>query len=65
MKTKVAKPTRIRTENQASTCPAKYTPIKLKEKAHNKVIDKRYDITTQADNQKLECNVYRQEAKII
>jgi len=44
--TNIAKPILIKTENQASTCPAKYTPIKLNEKAHNTVTEIRYGITT-------------------
>ncbi len=44
-KTKVAKPIRISTENQASTWPAKYTPIRLNEKAHSRVIESKYDIS--------------------
>ncbi|GLR75256.1 hypothetical protein GCM10007855_21300 [Aliivibrio sifiae] len=43
-KTRVAKLIRIKTENQASTWPAKYTPIKLKEKAQSKVIESKYDM---------------------
>lgn len=42
--TNIAKPILINTENQASTCPAKYTPIKLNEKAHNTVTEIRYGI---------------------
>ena len=44
-KTSVARPIRIKTENQASTCPAKYTPIKLNEKAQSKVIESKYDMS--------------------
>jgi hypothetical protein len=35
--TQVASATRLKALNQASTCPAKYTPIKLKENAHKQV----------------------------
>ena len=37
--TQVAKPMRINTLNHASTWPAKNTPIKLNEKAHNNVTE--------------------------
>ena len=36
-KTKVASAMRIKTLNHASTCPAKYTPIKLNENAQSRV----------------------------
>ena len=36
-KTKVASAMRINTLNHASTCPAKYTPIKLNENAQSRV----------------------------
>jgi len=44
--TNIAKLMRMNTENHASTCPAKYIPIKLNEKAHNTVTEIRYGITT-------------------
>jgi len=43
-KTKVAKDILMRTENQGSTCPAKYTPIRLNEKAQTIVVTSKYAI---------------------
>lgn len=39
MKIAQAREIRVHTENQGSTSPAKYTPIKLNEKAHKRVVN--------------------------